>query len=128
MNKSQRKTIWNKTNGYCHFCGSKLIFSSYGPKARSRGKWQVDHIFPKKKGGVNLLKNYLPICRVCNRLRWMWTGNKIQKLFRYGIIVHRESRCKTEIGKKIRNLYLSHKKQNKNRRKNKKSKIIKPNI
>ena len=116
MNKQQLKTIWQKTNGHCHFCGKKLIFSAYGPRGGKRGKWQVDHIFPKTKGGANSLENYLPICSACNRLRWMWTGRKIQKVFQYGTIAFREVRRNTEVGEKIRHLYYFQKVQNKQRR------------
>jgi len=120
MERTELKIIWNKTAGHCHFCGLKTTFSSYGPKASERGKWQVDHIFPKQKGGINSLENYLAICRKCNRLRWMWTGNKIRKLFRYGIVAYNESCRNTDTGKEIKKLYLLHERKKKEKRRNKK--------
>ena len=115
MDKNKLTIIWNKTNGHCHFCGKKLLFSSYWSGSSKRGKWQVDHIYPKARGGQNSVENYLPICRTCNRLRWMWTGRKIQKVFQYGTIALREARKKTDFGSKIRSLYFIQKNQNKKR-------------
>jgi len=106
MNKLELKIIWDKTAGHCHFCGKKLIFRSYGPGSKKRGKWQVEHIFPKAKGGINSIENYLPVCKICNRLRWDWTGRKIQKVFQYGTIALREARKGTSVGKGIKHLYL----------------------
>ena len=109
MNKSKLRIIWQKTVGHCHFCGKKLVFKAYGPKSGKRGKWQIEHVFPKIKGGVDSIENYLPVCRICNRLRWDWTGRKIQKIFQYGTIALREARKNTDIGKEIRRLYRAQK-------------------
>lgn len=107
--------VWEKTAGRCHFCGKKLIFSA---KRGSPGRWNVDHVVPIKQGGGNSLKNYLAICRACNRLRWYLNSKRIRKTYLYGVIAFREVKHKTDLGKILRLMYNARKKFNKERRKN----------
>ncbi len=117
MNRNQLKIIWQKTDGRCHFCGKRLVFGAYGPSGSKIGKWHVDHIHPKARGGKNDVINYLPICKQCNRLRWFLDPKRIRKTFKYGVLAFREVRKKSETGKILHKLYLSNRVYNKKKRK-----------
>lgn len=117
MDQSRLETIWDKTNGHCHFCGEKLIFANYGKNKFVKGNWNVDHIFPRAMGGYNTTANYLPICGECNGLKWHRTGRQIQELMRYGLVSLREKRKGSQIGKKISKIYSLQQKMNEARRK-----------
>lgn len=116
MIRTELKIIWDKTNGHCHFCGDALVLENYGKNKFIDGNWNVDHIFPRAKGGHNSVENYLPICGECNGLRWHRTGKQIQEVMRYGIISLREKRKGSEMGDKISRLYNFQQKINKFRR------------
>ncbi len=111
-----KRQIWEKTGGRCHICGRVLIFDATKGEI---GKWNVDHIIPFTRGGKDNSKNFLPICKVCNRLKWHFKGRKIRKLFQFGIIALRESKYRTGLGKSIIKIYKNKSVQNKNRRKGK---------
>ncbi|KKR14642.1 MAG: hypothetical protein UT43_C0020G0010 [Parcubacteria group bacterium GW2011_GWC1_39_29] len=106
--------IFSKTSGLCHFCGTELIFNA---KRGEQGRWNVDHILPFSREGKDCLENYLPICKVCNRLRWNFESGKIRELLRYGIIAHKLVAKKTRVGKEIRDIYNKKIESNKKRRK-----------
>ena len=57
--------IWDKTEGYCAYCGKKISWSNYGTPGK--GTWEVDHSLPKSKGGTDHLNNLVPACTPCNR-------------------------------------------------------------
>ena len=57
---------FDKTDGYCYYCGKKLAFKNYG-QVGSFGTWEIDHSKPKSKGGTNYLRNLVPACIDCNR-------------------------------------------------------------
>lgn len=103
---SMRKKVWEKTGGRCHFCGKGL-----------RGRWVVDHIRPVKRNGPSELKNYLPSCSTCNRLRGALNSKQIKKAFVYGGIAYKAVKQKTGLGQKLRLKYQIRKKVNKKRRK-----------
>jgi 5-methylcytosine-specific restriction endonuclease McrA len=68
FNEETKQKVFDKTNGCCHLCNKKLVFSNYGLRSSGkRGKWEVDHSVPVAKGGSNHLNNYLPACISCNR-------------------------------------------------------------
>lgn len=60
--------VYGKTNGYCHYCGKKLSFVNYGRKG-FHGAWEIDHSKPKSRGGSDYLRNLVPACIECNRLK-----------------------------------------------------------
>lgn len=49
--------VYNKTGGYCYYCGKKLSFVNYG-KNGNHGSWHIDHSKPKSKGGTDYLRNW----------------------------------------------------------------------
>lgn len=113
---SLKRKVWEKTGGRCHVCGRVLVFDA---RMGKKGRWQIDHIVPVKKGGKDKVKNFLPICRICNRLKWHFKGRKIRKLFQFGVIAWRESERQTGLGWEIKKLYQRRLKQNLARRKGK---------
>ena len=114
ISKKEKKIIWEKTGGLCHFCGEKLIFDA---KRGDKGRWHVDHILPFSRNGKNSLENYLPICNVCNRLKWNFESNKIRELFRWGIIARKEVIEKTKLGEEMQIIYCKKLEKNKKSRK-----------
>jgi len=106
--------VFKKTGGRCHICGKVLFFDAVRGE---KGRWHVDHIVPVARGGRDRLKNFIPICNICNRLKWDFKGRKIRKLLQFGVITWRESERKTSLGKGIKILYQQRLKQNKSRRK-----------
>ena len=96
-------TVFNKTNGHCHFCGDSLVFEKYGVKYSNNlnGAWEADHIMQKGKGGSKNIENCLPCCVPCNRLRWHRKGEDLRDLIFFGLIAKDEIMKKTITGMKI---------------------------
>lgn len=59
LTETDRKAIYQKTNGHCAYCGSVLPYKSM----------QADHIVPLRRGGEDTLDNMLPACRSCNHYK-----------------------------------------------------------
>ena len=99
MNKKLRKSIYNKTDGKCYYCGNAL------PK-----QWQVDHFFPKNKEhwlqskpmmeeasapkdleDINDYRNLVPACPRCNKWKSVFyveefrneIAEQVKRLIRY---------------------------------------------
>jgi 5-methylcytosine-specific restriction endonuclease McrA len=62
----EREKIYDKTNGYCYYCGKKLAFTNYGIHG-AKGAWEVEHSNPKSQAGTEYLRNLNPACIGCNR-------------------------------------------------------------
>ena len=58
--------IYDKTSGYCYYCGKKIDWSNYGDPD-SKGSWEVDHKIPVSRGGGDSYGNLVPACTDCNR-------------------------------------------------------------
>ena len=56
ITKNKRSAILEKTSGRCAYCGALLL----------PGRWHVEHVLPKSKGGTDRFSNLLPSCRRCN--------------------------------------------------------------
>lgn len=50
----------------CHWCGRELIFNG---NHLDPGAFQVDHVIPLNKGGLDTIENCVASCRACNRER-----------------------------------------------------------
>lgn len=57
--------IYERTEGYCHLCHTKLSYSNYGINGM-RGAWHVEHSIPKARGGSDHLNNLYAACINCN--------------------------------------------------------------
>lgn len=113
---AEKREAWKKTGGRCHICGRVLVFDA---RRGQKGKWHIDHIVSVKRGGKDKVKNFLPICLICNRLKWFFKGRNMRKILQFGVIALRESERKTDLGRGIRKLYLQRLNQNQARRKGK---------
>jgi len=113
----EKKIAFQKTGGRCHICAKRLKFDA---KSGEVGRWQVDHIHPKIRGGKDGLNNYLAICSKCNRLRWYLDPKRIKKVLQYGVIACNLVKNKTLLGKELHKIHSQKKKLNKRRRKIKK--------
>ena len=60
------RTIYDRTDGYCHICHHRLSFKNYG-KIGACGAWEVEHSRPRAKGGTDHGNNLFPACVACNR-------------------------------------------------------------
>ena len=59
FSESQRKEIYNKSDGCCQLCGRKISFNEF----------TIDHIIPLNGGGTNDLDNLNAVCRICNSFK-----------------------------------------------------------
>jgi molybdenum cofactor biosynthesis enzyme MoaA len=110
------RLVFDKTGGHCHFCGDRLVFKNRGRSAKPRGRWEVDHVNQRGKGGSHSADNCLPACTKCNRLRSAHTGPNIQELLVMGGIAVKQMRDKTKLGKELRSLKKSRERKNEERR------------
>lgn len=100
MKKEIRIQVWEKYNNKCAYCGTFIDFK----------KMQIDHIFPKIKGGIDNITNYNPSCRQCNfykrtflieefRMNMKSLHERLLKIFlvkialKYGIIEFKKPFC-----------------------------------
>ena len=58
--------IYDKSDGYCHYCGKRLAWTNYG-SPEAKGAWEVDHGVPLSRGGSDHMRNLWAICVECNR-------------------------------------------------------------
>jgi hypothetical protein len=87
-----RKDVLAKTGGFCFYCGIDL---------RVNNIWEMDHLYPHRSGGVDLIVNLFPACLNCNERKWsknpvdfileLWTCDEnITKFLRGFLIQHRD--------------------------------------
>lgn len=65
MEKDRLKKIYDKTDGHCHICRTKLSFSNHGRQGL-KGAWHVDHSKARANGGSDHMNNLLAACIMCN--------------------------------------------------------------
>ena len=56
ISRAERQLVYDKTNGRCAYCGSKISLSDF----------QIDHLSPFVHGGKCVLENLYAACRSCN--------------------------------------------------------------
>lgn len=64
--EAELEAVFEKTQGYCAYCGKQLSWSNYGISG-GRGGWEVDHQNPRARGGSDYLRNLSAACIPCNR-------------------------------------------------------------
>ena len=69
MNKKIRLAVYEKYDGHCSYCGEKIEYS----------KMQVDHMFPKYRGGTDDISILVPSCRSCNATKSTYTIEEFRK-------------------------------------------------
>lgn len=87
LTPAQRRLVFAKTAGTCHVCGMPL-----------GSQWHADHVVQHARGGLHSLDNFLPICVVCNGLRWSYPPSMFRVIIMLGICAKQEVRHQTEIG------------------------------
>jgi len=65
FSEEERAYIFDKTDGYCYYCGKKLSWSHWGAYGE-RGAWHIDHKNPGSRGGSDYLRNLVAACIDCN--------------------------------------------------------------
>ena len=58
MKTNKDRFVWDRTNGYCGYCGVPL---------NPFENWHVDHIVPLSQNGEDTLGNKVAACAPCNR-------------------------------------------------------------
>jgi HNH endonuclease len=116
MNEDRLSEIFQKTGGYCHYCGDRLRFANRGWSANPRGHWEVDHVIQRGKGGSSSAENCLPACTECNRLRWARTGPALRRLVRLGLIATEEIDRRSPLGLDLEAMLKRRSLENENRR------------
>lgn len=116
MREVTMRQIFYKTGGICHFCGDELELNRRGWAKNLQGRWEVDHIRQRGKGGRSTTDNYLPACTRCNRLRWHRTGEGIRELLELGTIAAHEIDKDSELGTELVRLRLRRRQSNRKRR------------
>ncbi|MDE3221634.1 MAG: HNH endonuclease [Nitrospirota bacterium] len=84
-----------------------------GPLGRN---WHADHVMPHARGGKSSFENYLPCCSICNRARWKSGSKVIRRILMYGIVIRKEVRARTQLGKEFLKRFREDKTVNKKRR------------
>jgi 5-methylcytosine-specific restriction endonuclease McrA len=74
------RRIYNKTRGFCHLCGRKMILRYYGTWL-PRG-WEVDHDRPSSRGGTDSYFNLLAAHTKCNRSKGYLTTREYKRAVR----------------------------------------------
>lgn len=64
--KTNKDKVLRKTGGLCMYCGCFLT-NKKNPGIKK--KMTIEHMIPKSKGGLSLLKNLFPSCIDCNRYK-----------------------------------------------------------
>jgi hypothetical protein len=59
VNKQTRQAVYNKFGGHCAYCGNEIEIKDM----------QVDHVIPKRIGGMDDINNLNPACRRCNHYK-----------------------------------------------------------
>ena len=67
LSPTERKAIYDKTNGHCAYCGCEITFK----------QMQADHVIPMDRyemyaaigQDIDTVENMLPACRSCNKYK-----------------------------------------------------------
>ncbi len=107
LTKKQRTVILSKTDSRCHVCGVDLVAN----------KFHADHVRSHITGGIHDEKNYLPCCSTCNSLRWHYSSEEIQLMFKLGRWLKTKLLDESEISLVLANGFMKHEMALRKRRK-----------
>ena len=121
LTEAQRRIVFDKTSGRCHFCGDELVFEKRGRwHAQGSGAWEADHVVQLERSGRDVVENLLPACSECNRLRWFGNGKDLRELLRIGYVGIHEIRKGSPLGAQLAKAVDSRERRNAARRVKKK--------
>lgn len=63
-----RRRLADGTHGRCSYCGCELS-----------GRWHIDHVYPKHRGGGDEESNLAPACARCNRWKATYTVEEFRQ-------------------------------------------------
>ncbi len=109
LTKKERRTILSKTDGRCHVCGIEIELNNF----------HADHVKSHITGGVHAESNYLPSCSTCNNLRWHYSSEEIQIIFKLGRWLKTRVIKDDQLANKLANDFIKHEMNLRKRRKNK---------
>ncbi|MGB0712304.1 MAG: HNH endonuclease [Gammaproteobacteria bacterium] len=66
LSQNAKQALFDKTDGRCHLCHKKLVFTNYGI-AGAKGAWEKEHSKARAKGGTDHANNLFAACIPCNR-------------------------------------------------------------
>lgn len=117
LSEADRRQVFAKTDGHCHFCGDRLVFEKRGRwHQRGTGAWEADHVVQLGRDGVDTIGNYLPACTECNQLRWFHDGPSLRLIIRTGLVGKREMDRKTALGNALADAVATQELKNDSRR------------
>lgn len=59
LKSRDRAEIYEMFQGRCAYCGTEI----------PRGKMEIDHVVPLRKGGEDIRRNMFPACHSCNHYK-----------------------------------------------------------
>jgi 5-methylcytosine-specific restriction endonuclease McrA len=62
------KWIYDRTDGRCIYCGTRLVFDNYSLLA-AQGAWDVNYFIPKLNNGERSRENWVPACITCDTVK-----------------------------------------------------------
>jgi 5-methylcytosine-specific restriction endonuclease McrA len=71
---AKRQAVLAVTGGRCHICGGAIS-----------GRWVVDHVLARARGGEDSSNNLLPAHETCNRYRWFYGTEEFQWIIKLGV-------------------------------------------
>ena len=88
LNKKQREIVWQKSDGYCWYCGDTLP---------EKG-WHADHFEPIYRQGGELWKpendvieNIVPACAPCNLFKSVFSVEEFRREIKLQVIRARKT-------------------------------------
>lgn len=74
------RSIYKRTDGYCHLCHRKLSFRNHGQKG-AKGAWHIEHSVPRNNGGTDHMNNLFAACIECNIEKGTMSSRTVRSLY-----------------------------------------------